>query len=110
MERDNNKRINAAQDDAVINKMAALYSGIIVFVLIAFMFSVFAIHNVDVNKEIVGTLYAMGYRRKEIVRHFIILPVTSSVYRFSYWIGIRFLLAYLFAQGNSELYSYPPLK
>lgn len=110
LERDNNKRINAAQDDAVINKMAALYSGIIVFVLIAFMFSVFAIHNVDVNKEIVGTLYAMGYRRKEIVRHFIILPVTVVFIGSVIGLGLGFLLAYLFAQGNSELYSYPPLE
>ncbi len=110
LERDNNKRINAAQDDAVINKMAALYSGIIVFVLIAFMFSVFAIHNVDVNKEIVGTLYAMGYRRKEIVKHFIILPVTVVFIGSVIGLVLGFLLAYLFAQGNSELYSYPPLE
>ena len=103
LERDNSKRINAAQDDAVINKMAALYSGIIVFVLIAFMFSVFAIHNVDVNKEIVGTLYAVGYRRKEIVRHFIILPVTVVFIGSVIGLGLGFFLAYLFAQGNSEL-------
>lgn len=109
VEGDSNKRINAAKDDAVINKMAALYSGIIVFVLIAFISSVFAIHNIDENREIVGTLYAMGYRRKELVKHFILLLIMVVLLGSICGTILGYMFASLFAQGNAALYSYPTL-
>ena len=110
LENKDNKRINAAKDDAVINKASGLYSGIIVFILIAFMFSVFAAHNVDENKEIVGTLYAMGYRKKELIKHFLILPVMVVLAGSILGLIGAYLLTGVAADGNVQLYSYPPLK
>ena len=74
------------------------------------MFSVFAAHNVDENKEIVGTLYAMGYRKKELVRHFLILPVLVVLTGSIIGLILGYFLTGVAADGNVQLYSYPPLK
>lgn len=109
LEKEDNKQINAAQDDASIYKMSALYSGVIVFALIAFIFSVFAIHSVDESRETIGTLYALGYRRRELVMHFLILPVIVVLLGSLIGLGIGYIFTSLFGQGNMDLYSYPPL-
>lgn len=107
---EDNKRIHAAEDDASITKISALFSGIIVFFLIAFMFSVFAAHNIEENRKIIGTLYALGYRRSELTRHFIILPVAVVLAGSLVGLIVGYFLTSLFAAGNVDLYSYPPLQ
>ncbi len=53
----------------------AIVAGILLAILIAYIISVFAINNVESDSKIIGTLYAMGYRKKEILGQYIILPV-----------------------------------
>lgn len=110
IKKDNNKRINAASDDAALNKTCGLYVGIFAFALIAFMFSVFASHNVDTNSEIVGTLYAMGYKKKELVKHFLILPILVVLLGSIIGLIFTYFLTKFIATGNVTIYSYPPLK
>lgn len=70
-----NPRIGAAADDQVINKLAGLVAGVIVLILFTYVISVFVIHGIEEESSIIGTLYALGVKRKELMAHYLMLPV-----------------------------------
>lgn len=70
-----NPRIGAAADDQYINKYAGLLAGVILLVLLTYVISVFVVHSIEEESAIIGTLYALGIRRGELVRHYMLLPV-----------------------------------
>lgn len=74
VEQENNPRIYASIDDVLIMKYAGLVAGILVLVLFTYVISVFVVHNIEAESNVIGTLYAMGLRKKELVRHYLILP------------------------------------
>lgn len=72
---EDNHRIKASANDQIINKAAGLIAGLIVLVLFSYVISVFVIHSIEQESSVIGTLYAMGIRRKELIRHYLTLPV-----------------------------------
>ena len=72
---ENNPRIAASADDQVIGKTVGLLAGIIIMVLFTYVISVFVIHSIEKESSIIGTLYAMGVKRKELMVHYLMLPV-----------------------------------
>ena len=70
-----NMRIGGAADDQVINRLAGLVAGVIVLMLFAYVISVFVIHGIEEESSVIGTLYALGVRREELLRHYLLLPV-----------------------------------
>ncbi len=76
---DDNGRIGGAADDKFIDKAAGLAAGVIVLILFAYVISVFVVHSIEQEASIIGTLYAMGVRRKELLRHYLALPVLITL-------------------------------
>ncbi|MDE6760282.1 MAG: ABC transporter permease [Lachnospiraceae bacterium] len=74
-----NTRIGGAADDQFINKAAGLAAGVIVLILFAYVISVFVVHSIEQEAGIIGTLYAMGVRRNELLRHYLALPVLITL-------------------------------
>ena len=74
-ESDRNPRIGAAVDDVQINIRASLTAGVIVLILLAFVISVFVVHSIDRESAVIGTLYAMGVKRGELMLSYTWLPV-----------------------------------
>ena len=74
-----NPRIGGAADDVVINKYASIVAGIIIMALLTYVISVFVVHNIDSEQSVIGTLYALGVRRGELVRHYLLLPVMVAL-------------------------------
>lgn len=74
-----NARIGGAADDQFINKAAGLVAGVIVLILFAYVISVFVVHSIEQEAGIIGTLYAMGVRRNELLRHYLALPVLITL-------------------------------
>lgn len=70
-----NPRIGAAADDQIINKVAGLLAGVILLVLLTYVISVFVVHSIEEESGVIGTLYALGVRRSELMRHYMLLPV-----------------------------------
>lgn len=70
-----NPRIGAAADDQLINKVAGLLAGVILLVLLTYVISVFVVHSIEEESGIIGTLYALGVRWGELLRHYMLLPV-----------------------------------
>jgi ABC-type lipoprotein release transport system permease subunit len=70
-----NPRIKAAIDDVTINRNVGLLAGIILLVLISYVISVFVIHTIEQESAIIGTLYALGLKQKQLLFHYTMLPV-----------------------------------
>lgn len=78
VEADDNPRIYAAAADVVLDKNIGLIAGVIVMILVTFVISVFIVHQIQLESSIIGTLYAMGVTKKQLMRHYIVLPVIVS--------------------------------
>ncbi len=90
---EDNPRIGASMDDMVINKMSGLVSGIIVMVLLTYVISVFVIHEIEQESAVIGALYSLGVKKKDLIIHYLMLPVfvtffssvTGMLIGFSKW-------------------------
>lgn len=76
---DDNPRIGGAANDKFVDKAAGLVAGVIVLILFAYVISVFVVHSIEQEAGIIGTLYAMGVRKSELLRHYLALPVLITL-------------------------------
>ena len=74
-----NIRIGAAAEDVVINKATGLFAGVLLIILFAYVISVFVVHSIEKESEVIGTLYALGVKRKELLLHYLLLPVLLTL-------------------------------
>ena len=74
IERDNNGRIEGAAGDVVLDKNAGLIAGIIVLILFSFVISVFVIHQLEKEQSVIGALYALGVKKRDLLLHYITMP------------------------------------
>lgn len=70
-----NQRVTSYLEKVSVNKNVAMVLGIVLLFLIAFIISISAIHIIDDESTVIGALYSLGFIKKEIVRHFLILPL-----------------------------------
>lgn len=75
---DENPRILAAAGDMVMNRQVGLLAGAVVMVLFAYVISVFVIHQINRESGVIGTLYALGVKKKELLVHYMVLPTTVT--------------------------------
>lgn len=75
MKSGDNPRIGAAANDKVIEKLCGLIAGIIVMILFTYVISVFVIHEIEKESSIIGTLYALGVKKRELMAHYLMLPL-----------------------------------
>lgn len=73
-----NVRIAAASGDVMINKQVGLAAGVIVLILFTYVISVFVVHQIESESGVIGTLYALGVKKKELLRHYLTLPVAVT--------------------------------
>ncbi|MBE5872624.1 MAG: FtsX-like permease family protein [Lachnospiraceae bacterium] len=78
MLREDNLRIGGAAGDIEINKLVGVVAGIIVIVLFTYVLSVFVIHQIQSESSVIGALYALGVKKKDLMVHYITLPTVIS--------------------------------
>lgn len=76
---EDNVRIHAAGDDVAMNKTIGMIAGVLLLVLIAYVLSVFVVHSIDQESAVIGALYALGVKRKDLMKHYILLPTLISL-------------------------------
>lgn len=64
---DDNPRIGAASDDVIINKEVGIIAGFIVMILFSYVISVFVVHQIQNESSVIGTLYALGIKKKGLL-------------------------------------------
>ncbi|MCR4793012.1 MAG: ABC transporter permease [Lachnospiraceae bacterium] len=72
--REENVRIGGAAGDVVINKLAGMVAGVILIIMFTYVLSVFVIHQIQKESSVIGALYALGVKKKDLLRHYITLP------------------------------------
>ncbi|MBQ5320032.1 MAG: ABC transporter permease [Oscillospiraceae bacterium] len=71
---EDNPRILAAAIDLETNKNVGLVAGVIIMILFTYVISVFVIHQIQRESSVIGALYALGAKKKDLIRHYITLP------------------------------------
>jgi len=72
---EDNSRISAAANDQVINLYAGMFCGVLIIIMFAYVISVFVVHGIEQESSVIGALYALGVKRKQLMLHYITLPV-----------------------------------
>lgn len=76
---DSNQGIGYARDDVDGDSMMWMTLLDIIIVIMAFVFVVLTDATIEEESAIIGTLLASGYRRREIVLHYLALPAIAGV-------------------------------
>lgn len=74
-----NPRILGAAGDMQMNKQIGLAAGVIVMLLFTYVISVFVVHQIHQESSVIGTLYALGGRKKDFIRHYTTLPALITL-------------------------------
>ncbi len=77
---DENPRILAASGDMQMNKEMGLLAGVVVMALFAYVISVFVIHQINRESSVIGALYALGAKKKDLLIHYITLPTAVTFF------------------------------
>lgn len=75
-----NIRIAAAAGDVIMDKNAGLVAGIIVLALFAYVLSVFVVHQIEQEQSVIGALYALGVKKKDLMLHYITMPTLVAFF------------------------------
>ena len=110
MEAGQNPRLIEYKEDAEINKNAAIAVGIVFLILIAYIISVFVVDNLERESAVIGTLYAMGYKENELLRHFLLLPVVVITIGSLIGTLLGFTAMGLLTLESTSIFSYPSLE
>lgn len=78
VKRAENVRIAGAKGDVIMNRLAGLGVGVILMMLFAYVISVFVIHQIQRESSVIGALYALGAKKKDLIAHYITLPTVVS--------------------------------
>ncbi len=76
---EDNPRIGASADDQIINLYCGLAAGVIIMILFTYVISVFVIHGIERESSVIGALYALGVKRRDLLRHYLLLPVLVTL-------------------------------
>lgn len=75
---EDNVRIQAASGDQELYRSVGAIAGVIVLILIAYVLSVFVVHSIDRESAVIGALYALGVKDKDLMRHYVTLPTVLA--------------------------------
>lgn len=66
------------QNTADGNMRTAIACGIVAFMIISFIFTVFISHEIDNESAVIGALYSMGVKKSSLIKHYILIPMIIS--------------------------------
>ncbi|MDO5718637.1 MAG: FtsX-like permease family protein [Tissierellia bacterium] len=73
--KDYNQRIGASINDVEIELKSVSFSGVIILILLTYVISVFVVHSIEEENNIIGTMLALGVSRKNIMFSYTLLPM-----------------------------------
>jgi len=76
---DTNPRMVVVLDDVATNRVISLVAGILLLILVSYVLAVFAFATIEQDSASIGALYALGVRRRQLVAHYITVPLLVVV-------------------------------
>ncbi len=77
--KEDNLRVGGASGDIEINKTIGMVAGVVVIILFTYVLSVFVIHQIQEESSTIGALYALGIKKKDLMKHYIFMPTMISL-------------------------------
>ena len=74
-----NQAINFTGDDMSGDRVSILLIDYIITLVLAFVFAITISGTISAESGVIGTLRASGYTKAEIIRHYMVLPVVTSL-------------------------------
>ncbi|NYC06129.1 putative ABC transport system permease protein [Clostridium beijerinckii] len=102
-----NSRAIGYIDDIKVNKNMSILMGFVICIMIAYMISMMIINTIDEESAIIGALYSLGYVKKEIVKHFMILPTIIVSIGAIIGTSLGFVIKDLLEKATTNTYSMP---
>lgn len=106
---DENPRILAAAGDQKMNKSVGLFAGVVVIALFAYVISVFVIHQIGRESSVIGALYALGAKKKDLLAHYITLPTVIAFLGGPVGAALGFSELGAFVRGSTYAYFSVPV-
>ena len=107
--RADNERMTSYAADLDTTLSISILMAVLLAVLIAFIISVFMTHTIDEQSAQIGTLYALGIRRREMMKQYVLLPVAVIFLGGVIGIIAGYLLCGVSTANNAANYSYPEI-
>ena len=76
---DNNARANYCQEKMKLNKNMVIVICVVLIIIMSYVTAISVISSIEQDSKIIGTLYSMGYNKKEMLLHYVRLPFIISV-------------------------------
>ena len=74
-----NMAVTFMEDDISSDRASFSLFGIIVVLILAFVFAVTTSNSIEMEAGAIGTLRASGYSKAELIRHYLVLPAAVTV-------------------------------
>lgn len=73
-----NARIQAASGDEELYRSVGMIAGAVLLILISYVLSVFVVHSIDRESQVIGALYALGIKRRSLMFQYVMLPTAVA--------------------------------
>lgn len=108
---DTNPRINTYKEDCYIVKRATFIFAVILMIVISYVMCVFLQNRIERERKYIGTLSALGYRKRELIFHYLGLPlIISEAGGIGSLIAGYFIFSKMLTKDSTDLYSMPDFK
>ena len=78
MNADENGRIQLIEVVAQRTELEGIICGIVILILLVYVLSIFVIQEITQESTVIGALYSMGVKRKELLIHYVTIPMIIS--------------------------------
>lgn len=75
VEKADNGRMGNASEDVEMNKEGGMIGGVLLLVIFAYVISIYAVHSIEEESTMIGTMYALGLSKSELIVHYMSLPL-----------------------------------
>ncbi|RJF43126.1 ABC transporter permease [Actinomyces sp. 2119] len=106
LKQEDNPRIVAAADDLRLTTQTARLAGGIAMLLIAYVLATLVAESIRRDSPVIGTFYALGLTRGELIRHYMTLPLALTAASAVVATGAGALAA-PYMQNQTNYYSLP---
>ncbi len=99
-----NNRVNNLISKLELNINMSTYFMVLSMVIVAFLFALVSVHTFEDECSFVGVLIATGYKKKNILRHYLTIPVLVTLV--STAIGLLLALAFVYKIPTKSILDY----
>lgn len=101
-------RVITYKEDCAMVKRATFVFAVVLLLIIAYVMGVFLKNQVEKESKMIGTLSALGYRKRELILHYLGMPLlTSLLGGIGALVCGYFVFSKMLTQDSVDLYSMP---